>query len=85
MEDTPLPPTEGVAAILARTKQKPWFMDPPLRNLYALLIPACLFVCATNGYDGSMINGIQAGMFVYCRLMKTVVLMLESEFMAGFI
>jgi hypothetical protein len=61
-DDTPLPPTEGVATILARTKQKPWFLDPSLRKLYALLIPACLFVCATNGYDGSMINGIQAGM-----------------------
>lgn len=61
VEDTPLTPTAGVTAVLARTKQKPWIFDRQLRKLYAVLIPACLFVCATNGYDGSMINGIQAG------------------------
>lgn len=36
-----------------------WYKDPGLRKLYALLTTVIL-VSATNGFDGSMMNGLQA-------------------------
>ncbi|KAH8804449.1 general substrate transporter [Xylogone sp. PMI_703] len=53
-------PQESVAEILRLIPAIPWYRDQSLRKLYAILIPACLFVAATNGYDGSMLNGLQA-------------------------
>ncbi|KAF2096479.1 general substrate transporter [Rhizodiscina lignyota] len=50
----------SVPQILANTPYRPWILNKRLRKLYFALIPACIFVCATNGFDGSMINGIQA-------------------------
>lgn len=35
-----------------------WYKDPGLRKLYALLATVIL-VSATNGFDGSMMNGLQ--------------------------
>lgn len=35
-----------------------WHKDPGLRKLYALLATVIL-VSATNGFDGSMMNGLQ--------------------------
>ena len=37
----------------------PWYRDPGRRKLYALLLIA-LLSSATNGYDGSLMNGVQA-------------------------
>ncbi|KAK5113816.1 hypothetical protein LTR62_003200 [Meristemomyces frigidus] len=37
----------------------PWYRDPGRRKLYALLVIA-LLSSATNGYDGSLMNGVQA-------------------------
>ncbi|KAI8258324.1 hypothetical protein K4K53_004722 [Colletotrichum sp. SAR 10_77] len=34
-------------------------LTPSLIRLYAILAPACLVVCATNGYDGSVLTGLQ--------------------------
>lgn len=53
-------PTVSVAEALASRPHVPWLYNRNLRNLYVVLIPACLFVSATNGYDGSMLNGLQA-------------------------
>lgn len=53
-------PEASVSETLKLLPVVPWFRDPNLRHLYAILIPACLFVAATNGYDGSMLNGLQA-------------------------
>jgi MFS family permease len=50
----------SVADALKSIPRVPWIRNPSLRKLYAVLIPACLFVAATNGYDGSMLNGLQA-------------------------
>ena len=36
-----------------------WFQDAGLRKLYFLILVAILS-SATNGYDGSMMNGLQA-------------------------
>lgn len=40
-------------------QRKWWFQDSGLRRLYALMFIAILS-SATNGYDGSMMNGLQA-------------------------
>jgi len=37
----------------------PWYKDPGRRKLYALLVIA-LLSSATNGYDGSLMNGVQS-------------------------
>ena len=37
----------------------PWYRDPGRRKLYALLLIA-LLSSATNGYDGSLMNGVQS-------------------------
>jgi hypothetical protein len=50
----------SVAEALASRPSIPWFRDRNLRKLYSVLIPAALFVAATNGYDGSMVNGLQS-------------------------
>lgn len=38
----------------------PWYKRRNLRNLYLALIPAVLGVEMTSGYDGSIMNGLQA-------------------------
>ncbi len=38
--------------------QKPWYMIPHLRHLNFVLL-AALVMPATNGFDGSMVNGLQ--------------------------
>ncbi|RSM02034.1 hypothetical protein CEP52_008197 [Fusarium oligoseptatum] len=37
-----------------------WFQKPNLRSLYLLLVPAALGVEMTTGYDGSVLNALQA-------------------------
>ncbi|RSM07680.1 hypothetical protein CDV31_008460 [Fusarium ambrosium] len=62
MEQKDLPtqrPLESVADMLATDKSSPLKLTPALIKLYALLAPACLVVCATNGYDGSVLTGLQ--------------------------
>lgn len=38
----------------------PWYRKPNLRRLYFCLVPAVLGVEMTSGYDGSILNGLQA-------------------------
>ncbi|KAJ8519680.1 hypothetical protein ONZ45_g3403 [Pleurotus djamor] len=38
----------------------PWYKRPNLRLLYFLLIPTCIGVEMTSGFDSSMMNGLQA-------------------------
>jgi hypothetical protein len=45
---------------LALHNQKPWYKKPNLRLLYITLVPAALGVEMTSGYDGSVLNGLQA-------------------------
>ncbi|CAH0043352.1 unnamed protein product [Clonostachys solani] len=52
-------PLRSVAEILASDKTSVLSLAPSLVQLYALLAPACLVVCATNGYDGSVLTGLQ--------------------------
>ncbi|CAG8086769.1 unnamed protein product [Penicillium olsonii] len=53
-------PPHSVAEVLALEKASSRFsLTPSLLHLYAILVPACLVVCATNGYDGSVLSGLQ--------------------------
>ena len=45
---------------LALHNQVPWYKKPNLRLLYLTLVPAALGVEMTSGYDGSVVNGLQA-------------------------
>lgn len=38
----------------------PWYQKKNLRNLYFCLVPSALGVEMTSGYDGSVLNGLQA-------------------------
>lgn len=38
----------------------PWYRKKNLRKLYFALVPAALGVEMTSGYDGSVLNGLQA-------------------------
>ncbi|KAJ4188481.1 hypothetical protein NW755_006643 [Fusarium falciforme] len=52
-------PARSVAEILAQDHTSPFALTPSLINLYSILAPACLVVCATNGYDSSLLTGLQ--------------------------
>ncbi|QKD62881.2 general substrate transporter [Fusarium oxysporum Fo47] len=52
-------PAHTVAEILAQDKSPVFALTPSLIHLYAILAPACLVVCATNGYDGSVLTSLQ--------------------------
>lgn len=47
-------------AQLALHNTTPWYKKPNLRVLYLTLVPAALGVEMTSGYDGSVLNGLQA-------------------------
>lgn len=38
----------------------PWYRKRNLRSLYLFLVPSALGVSMTAGYDGSVLNGLQA-------------------------
>ena len=37
----------------------PWYKKPNLRNLYFLLLPTCIGIEITSGFDSQMINSVQ--------------------------
>lgn len=63
-----MPKQEDVAAIAEQSEVNhlmnldttPWYQKPNLRFLYICLVPAALGVEMTTGYDGSVLNGLQA-------------------------
>lgn len=38
----------------------PWYKKPNLRYLYLFLIPCCLGIESTSGFDSSLMNGLQS-------------------------
>lgn len=38
---------------------KPWYRKKNLRKLYALLLPTCIGIEMTSGFDSQMINTVQ--------------------------
>ncbi len=54
---------------LLKLDTTPWYKKPNLRRLYLCLVPAVLGVEMTSGYDGSILNGLQAvGPWLACQL-----------------
>ncbi|KAL3466373.1 general substrate transporter [Aspergillus heterothallicus] len=53
-------PERSVAQILEAEKDQGWHLHPSLARLYSILVPACLMICVTNGYDSSLLNGLQS-------------------------
>ncbi|KAL8289545.1 hypothetical protein RB597_001252 [Gaeumannomyces tritici] len=45
---------------IAQADLKPWYKKPRLRFLYLIMIPTCLGVEWTSGFDSSMMNSLQA-------------------------
>ncbi|KAG9317748.1 hexose transporter [Chiua virens] len=54
--DTPGP----IVSQLAEQDKVPWYCKPNLRLLYLLMLPTCIGVEMTSGFDASMVNGLQA-------------------------
>ncbi|KAL0638277.1 hypothetical protein Q9L58_002734 [Maublancomyces gigas] len=59
---------------LVKDDVTPWYQKPNLRRLYLFLVPAAMGVEWTSGFDGSIMNGLQAvdtwdslGMFLASR------------------
>lgn len=51
---------EGIIQKLVKNDKVRWWNKPNLRTLYLLLVPFCLFIESTSGFDSSMMNGMQA-------------------------
>lgn len=45
---------------LVKDDVTPWYKKPNLRRLYLFLVPAAMGVEWTSGFDGSIMNGLQA-------------------------
>jgi len=50
----------GVVETLVANDHVRWWNKPNLRRLYLLLVPCCLCIESTSGFDSSMMNGLQA-------------------------
>ncbi|KAF2176524.1 general substrate transporter [Zopfia rhizophila CBS 207.26] len=48
-----------IERLIANDKVR-WWSKPNLRRLYIFLVPFCLFIESTSGFDSSMMNGMQA-------------------------
>ena len=54
------PVDESIIQNLVAQDHVRWWNKPNLRRLYLLLVPFCLFIESTSGFDSSMMNGMQA-------------------------
>ncbi|KAJ6575915.1 hexose transporter [Mycena sp. CBHHK59/15] len=52
--------SDDIVSRLAAQDIVPWYKKPNLRILYLILLPTCIGVEMTSGFDSSMINGLQA-------------------------
>lgn len=51
--------SDPVLTRLVEKDRVPWYNKPNLRALYALMVPVCMGVEWTSGFDSAMMNGIQ--------------------------
>ncbi|KAF9236182.1 hypothetical protein BU15DRAFT_77159 [Melanogaster broomeanus] len=51
---------DAVVSRLAQQDKVPWYKKPNLRLLYLIMLPTCIGVEMTSGFDSSMLNGLQA-------------------------
>ncbi|KAJ7694414.1 hexose transporter [Mycena rosella] len=52
--------SHAIVTRLAAEDTVPWYRKPNLRVLYLILLPTCIGVEMTSGFDSSMMNGLQA-------------------------
>jgi MFS family permease len=52
--------SDGIVERLTANDHVRWWNKPNLRTLYLCLVPFCLFIESTSGFDSSMMNGMQA-------------------------
>ncbi|PGH09401.1 hypothetical protein AJ79_05713 [Helicocarpus griseus UAMH5409] len=52
--------SDPVIARLIADDHTPWYKKPNLRYLYLFLVPCCLAIESTSGFDSSMMNGVQS-------------------------
>ncbi|KAK7178812.1 hypothetical protein PSPO01_15149 [Paraphaeosphaeria sporulosa] len=45
---------------LLKNDPTPWYRRPNLRLLYLFMVPSCLFIEATSGFDSALMNGVQS-------------------------
>jgi hypothetical protein len=50
---------EPVLTRIVEQDQIPWYKKKTLRGLYALLLPTCIGIEMTSGFDSQMINAVQ--------------------------
>ena len=50
---------EPVLTRIVEQDQIPWYRKRNLRRLYALLLPTCIGIEMTSGFDSQMINAVQ--------------------------
>jgi hypothetical protein len=68
-------------AVMTAAGDQPFYKNENLRRLYLMLIPGTLIVSATMGYDGSMMNGIQAvERWNVCKLCELYLLGTKNAF-----
>jgi MFS family permease len=48
-----------IKSVIANDKT-PWYQKTNLRVLYLFLVPCCLAIEATGGFDASIMNGLQS-------------------------
>lgn len=48
-----------IERLIANDKTR-WFMKPNLRLLYLFLVPCCMGIESTSGFDSSLMNGLQS-------------------------
>lgn len=51
--------SDGIVERLVAKDNVRWWNKPNLRRLYLFLVPFCLFIESTSGFDSSMMNGMQ--------------------------
>ncbi|PGH19175.1 hypothetical protein AJ80_04144 [Polytolypa hystricis UAMH7299] len=51
---------DPVIARLVAADKTPWYKKPNLRYLYLFLVPCCLGIESTSGFDSSLMNGLQS-------------------------
>ncbi|KAK2801603.1 hypothetical protein FQN50_007664 [Emmonsiellopsis sp. PD_5] len=52
--------SDPVIERLIAADHTPWYKKPNLRYLYLFLVPCCLGIESTSGFDSSMMNGLQS-------------------------
>ena len=52
--------SDPVIERLIAEDKTPWYQKPNLRYLYLFLVPCCLGIESTSGFDSSMMNGVQS-------------------------